>query len=186
MSLAIRSLIGAIAALVLTVAVGVVPASAASTTRDAAPASAVKAGTPLGPIPVSGRTSDGGTMTGTLVPTGFAQKDGNLVLNGTLSGVLTDASGTTHTISATPTALPVQLPGTCPILHLTLGPLDLNLLGLTVHLNRVVLDLTAISGPGNLLGNLLCAIAGLLNGGGSLSQLNQLIAQLNQRLGLSA
>jgi len=55
-------------------------------------------------------------------------------------------------------------PATCPILHLELGPLDLNLLGLRVQLNQVVLDITAIPGPGNLLGNLLCAIAGLLDG----------------------
>jgi len=44
------------------------------------------------------------------------------------------------------------------------GPLDLNLLGLTVHLNEVVLDITAVPGAGNLLGNLLCAVANLLNG----------------------
>ena len=56
--------------------------------------------------------------------------------------------------------------GTCPILHLDLGPLNLNLLGLTVHLNEVVLDITAVSGPGNLLGNLLCSVANLLNGTG--------------------
>jgi hypothetical protein len=55
-------------------------------------------------------------------------------------------------------------PEVCPILHLELGPLDLNLLGLRVQLNQVVLDITAIPGPGNLLGNLLCAIAGLLDG----------------------
>ncbi|PZF79466.1 hypothetical protein [Jiangella anatolica] len=60
------------------------------------------------------------------------------------------------------TTPPPQTP--CPILHLELGPLDLNLLGLRVQLNQVVLDITAIPGPGNLLGNLLCAIAGLLDG----------------------
>jgi hypothetical protein len=60
------------------------------------------------------------------------------------------------------TETPRQEP--CPILHLELGPLDLNLLGLRVQLNQVVLDITAIPGPGNLLGNLLCAIAGLLDG----------------------
>jgi hypothetical protein len=88
-------------------------------------------------------------------------------------------------VSATPVTMPVALPtATCPFLHLTLGPLDLNLLGLKVHLDRVVLDLTAISGPGNLLGNLLCALAGLLDGTGTLAQLNQLLAQLNQLLGL--
>jgi hypothetical protein len=59
---------------------------------------------------------------------------------------------------------PPPTPTPCPILHLDLGPLDLNLLGLHVHLNEVVLDIEAIPGPGNLLGNLLCAIAGLLDG----------------------
>ena len=59
---------------------------------------------------------------------------------------------------------PPPAPTPCPILHLDLGPLDLNLLGLHVHLNEVILNVEAIPGPGNLLGNLLCAIAGLLDG----------------------
>ena len=59
---------------------------------------------------------------------------------------------------------PPPEPEVCPILHLELGPLDLNLLGLRVQLNQVVLDVTALPGPGNLLGNLLCAVAGLLDG----------------------
>ena len=59
---------------------------------------------------------------------------------------------------------PPPEPTPCPILHLDLGPLDLNLLGLHVHLNEVILDIEAIPGAGNLLGNLLCAIAGLLDG----------------------
>src|SRR3954471_7489445 len=58
---------------------------------------------------------------------------------------------------------PPPTPTPCPILHLDLGPLDLNLLGLHVHLNEVVLNVEAIPGAGNLLGNLLCAIAGLLD-----------------------
>jgi hypothetical protein len=49
----------------------------------------------------------------------------------------------------------------------------------------VVLNITAIPGVGNLLGNLLCAVANLLNGGGTLSTLlNQLTALLNQILAL--
>jgi hypothetical protein len=59
----------------------------------------------------------------------------------------------------------VPTPGACSILTLTLGPLDLNLLGLRVALNQVNLLIEAIPGAGNLLGNLLCAVAGLLNGG---------------------
>jgi hypothetical protein len=56
--------------------------------------------------------------------------------------------------------------GGCEILDLVLGPLDLDLLGLVVSLNQVELNITAVPGPGNLLGNLLCAVAGLLDGPG--------------------
>lgn len=52
----------------------------------------------------------------------------------------------------------------CPILDLTLGPLDLNLLGLMVHLDQVHLTITADS-EGGILGQLLCGIGG--GGGGS-------------------
>ena len=69
---------------------------------------------------------------------------------------------------------------TCPILHLDLGPLNLDILGLQVDLSRVILDITAASGAGNLLGNLLCAIAGLLDP----SSLSQLVALLNQIIDL--
>jgi hypothetical protein len=69
----------------------------------------------------------------------------------------------------------------CRILHLELGPLDLNLLGLRIQLSRVVLDITAERGPGNLLGNLLCAIAGLLNGNPTAG----LVALLNRILGIN-
>lgn len=69
-------------------------------------------------------------------------------------------------------------PAACPILRLELGPLDLNLLGLRVQLNQVILDITAVPGAGNLLGNLLCAIAGLLNG----VNLSGVLGDLLQRL----
>ncbi|MFA9431984.1 hypothetical protein [Egicoccus sp. AB-alg2] len=66
----------------------------------------------------------------------------------------------------------------CPILDLTLGPLDLDLLGLRVQLSQIDLDITAEPGPGNLLGNLLCAIAGLLDGVDLSGILNDLLQQL--------
>jgi hypothetical protein len=47
----------------------------------------------------------------------------------------------------------------CPVLDLTLGPLDLNLLGLMVHLDVVHLVITADSN-GGVLGSLLCSLAG--------------------------
>ncbi|PSP41947.1 ABC transporter substrate-binding protein, partial [Halobacteriales archaeon QH_6_64_20] len=42
-------------------------------------------------------------------------------------------------------------------------PLDLDALGLVVNLSEVELNIDAVPGPGNLLGNLLCAVANLLN-----------------------
>lgn len=47
----------------------------------------------------------------------------------------------------------------CEILDLTLGPLDLNLLGLLVHLDQLRLHITADS-DGGILGQLLCSVAG--------------------------
>jgi hypothetical protein len=47
----------------------------------------------------------------------------------------------------------------CQILDLVLGPLDLNLLGLMVHLDRVHLSITAERG-GGVLGDLFCSLAG--------------------------
>jgi hypothetical protein len=72
----------------------------------------------------------------------------------------------------------VSIAATCRILDLVLGPLDLDLLGLQVHLNRVVLNIVAESGPGNLLGNLLCAIAGLLDGSPALQDVLDAIVDL--------
>jgi hypothetical protein len=47
----------------------------------------------------------------------------------------------------------------CTVLDLTLGPLDLNLLGLRIQLNQIHLLITARRGEG-LLGDLLCGLAG--------------------------
>jgi len=52
---------------------------------------------------------------------------------------------------------------TTPILHLTLSPIELDLLGLDVATGNICLNITATSGRGNLLGNLLTGIANLLN-----------------------
>lgn len=61
------------------------------------------------------------------------------------------------------------------LLHLHLDGVFLDLLGLEVDLDEVTLDLTARTGEGNLLGNLLSAVGGLLGGGdGSLLSLPSL------------
>jgi len=53
---------------------------------------------------------------------------------------------------------------TTPILHLELNPIHLNLLGLKVDTSKICLDISATSGQGQLLGNLLTGVANLLNG----------------------
>jgi hypothetical protein len=123
-----------------------------------------------------------GTVSSVLTITDFANQNGQLVANGSLVTTITNTiTGATQTVTQA-ISIPVAASGSCPILHLTLGPLDLNLLGLQVHLDQVVLDITAQSGPGNLLGNLLCAVAHLLDGaapaGGLAALLNNLLANL--------
>ncbi|HET9647593.1 MAG TPA: hypothetical protein VFP34_05100 [Microlunatus sp.] len=84
-----------------------------------------------------------------------------------------------------PNAAPAAAALSCQILDLVLGPLDLNLLGLKVHLDKVHLNITAQGGPGNLLGNLLCAVAGLLDGSTGLNGiLNGIVSLLNRLLGV--
>jgi len=53
-----------------------------------------------------------------------------------------------------------------------------------VHLNQVVLDITAQSGPGNLLGNLLCAVAHLLDSNASVTALANLLNSILGQLGI--
>ena len=67
----------------------------------------------------------------------------------------------------------------CDILNLELGAINVDLLGLVIDLSQVNLDIVAESGAGNLLGNLLCAVAGLLD---PASPLDQLLASVNTLL----
>jgi hypothetical protein len=127
--------------------------------------------------------SNGTTFTGQLVVNSVKVVNGQLTALGTLTGQILDSAGNLLGTIATAVALPITGGGgSCDILTLTLGPLHLNLLGLVVDLNQIHLTITAQSGPGNLLGNLLCSVANLLNGG--TGPLGQIAALLNQILGL--
>jgi hypothetical protein len=72
---------------------------------------------------------------------------------------------------------------TCEVLTLVLGPLHLELLGLIVDLNQVVLEITA-DPSGGILGSLLCSLAGGVPG--LPGTLDQIVALLNQILALLA
>jgi len=126
-------------------------------------------------------SSPNGTFTGTFNLTRFVIQNGQLAAVGTLTGTVTNSAGqTVGAIVRNLTLSLITINATCDILHLELGPIDLNLLGLVVHVDKIVIDIDAQSGPGNLLGNLLCAIANLLNTNGPLSTL---VSLLNQLLG---
>jgi hypothetical protein len=153
---------------------------------------------PFASIPVSGVVpGTNQTFAGTMDIVGFRQGTdalGNpaVVAVGVLNGMAGNTAVTNQMISW-PVALPdaraaaVGTQATCDILNLVLGPLHLDLLGLVVDLNQVVLNITAQSGAGNLLGNLLCAVVNLLNGPGALldaianlaTALNNLVTLLN-------
>jgi hypothetical protein len=99
------------------------------------------------------------------------------IVNGGLVATLVDGQ-------QLPLGLTAQrVPGApCPILDLSLGPIDLDLLGLVVQTSPICLEITAHPG-GGLLGNLLCAVARLLDGGVSLADiLASLNAQQQARL----
>jgi hypothetical protein len=126
------------------------------------------------------QTIDGvGTFVGTFTPTDFSSQGGVLTVVGDLVGNFTTVGGQVIPIDqeSTTTVTSALANQACDILNLDLGPLHLDVLGLVVDLSDVQLDITAEPGPGNLLGNLLCAVAGLLdqNGGGLGNLLNRLL-----------
>lgn len=94
-------------------------------------------------------------------------ENGQLVALGTLGS---------NTFRAPITVTPQQNPAdpTCPILNLELGPIHLDLLGLVVDTSSICVRITAERGQ--LLGDLLCSIANLLNRG---LNLGDILAGLN-------
>jgi hypothetical protein len=138
-------------------------------------------------VPVTGTFTDAVLGTGTFVGSfdiqRFAVQNGALVAIGTLTGTLTDSLGNVLGTITRSLTLPVgNISATCEILHLELGPLDLELLGLVVHLDRIVLDITAEQG-GGLLGDLLCSLADLLGGPAPLSAVARLLNNILRILG---
>jgi hypothetical protein len=140
-------------------------------------------------VPLTGTFTDAaggtGTATGTFTPNQFIAAGDQMLAEGVADVTLVDSAGQVVGTESRTVQLPVDttaIAASCEILDLVLGPLDLDLLGLVVHLDRVHLNITAEGGPGNLLGNLLCAVANLLNGPSL--DLNVLAALLNQILAI--
>lgn len=134
---------------------------------------------------------EGGTPLGDILG-GATAIDPSSLLTG-LTNVLNSALGSLTTTSATPTATQATpsvggtSAGACDILDLSLGPVDLTLLGLNVHLddcngNPVTVDITAVPGDG-LLGDLLCSVDNLLtNGHASTRAIDRLLTNIAKEI----
>ena len=151
-------------------------------------------------VPIAGTAAGVGTVAGTFAISRFAIQDNQLVAIGALTATVTNTAGVVVRTIVTQVAMPVanatgggpaeqSCGGTadavaaCDILNLVLGPLHLDLLGLVVDLNQVVLNITGTTGAGDLLGNLLCTITGLLDAN---SLGSTLVNLLNQLVGILA
>jgi hypothetical protein len=129
-------------------------------------------------VPATGTTSKGGKFTGNFIIKQFKVVNNQIVAVGTLTGTIQNAVGNVIGTVLKTVSMLVNFNGaSCDILHLELGPLDLDLLGLVVHLNKIVLDIDA-DPTGGLLGSLLCAVANLLNAGGPLADIVNLLNQI--------
>lgn len=103
--------------------------------------------------------------------TDFVLQNGQLIAQGTVTGV-------SQVIAA-----PVQIvSSTCQILTLNIGAIHLDLLGLVVDVAPIDIGIAAEAAPGNLLGNLLCAITNLLNNPSG--NLNGVVALLDRILAI--
>ena len=164
------------------------PLAAAAAARNAAAHNPLHAGAAAATfaggvsVPVAGTTSKGGKFTGNFAIKEFKVVNDQIVAVGTLTGTIRNGVGNVIGTFLKTVQMVVTIRGaSCDILHLELGPLDLDLLGLQVHLDKIVLDIDA-DPTGGLLGSLLCAVANLLNTGGPLadivSLLNQILALL--------
>ncbi|HZU26419.1 MAG TPA: hypothetical protein VFA04_12910 [Bryobacteraceae bacterium] len=125
------------------------------------------------------QTLPGGTFVGTLTTTGFKYAAGVISAVGTLNGTFTDTTGAVTNITNLPVTVPLtSFTGTCTILTLHTGAISLSALGLNVSLSPIDLVITATAAPGNLLGNLLCSVAHLLDSNGSLTAVTALLNQI--------
>ena len=114
-----------------------------------------------------------GTLTG-------AATVGSQVINvpaTAVSGILSREEGHGNKSNFRPTQ------ASCDILFLDLGPIHLDLLGLVLDVSQIIIDLDAVTGGGNLLGNLLCGLLGLLDIPGLLGAISNLLDLINQILG---
>lgn len=146
-------------------------------------------------LPITG-TFAGGTFAGTASIDRFAVRDGKAVAVGFVRGTVRDSAGATlGTVLAGSVEFPVRVEpagpltsaaavsaavvaqqATCQVVHIELGAVNLNVLGLTVTTMPISIDLSGDTA--GLLGNLVCTLLETLN------NVVGLVDLLNQILGL--
>jgi hypothetical protein len=143
-------------------------------------------------LPITGTAAGGGSFVGTLTVLKFVVRDGQVAAIGIVRGTATSATGAAlgtalvgpltlpvqvgPAVTATTTAAPVVVQATCPVLHIEIGATNLNVLGLVVVTQPVVLDVSGDTA--GVLGNLVCTVLDTLN------TVVDLVGLLNQLLGL--
>jgi len=177
------AVLGAVAAFALLLVGGAGPA-AAQTTGSSKPLAKV--------MKITGKAKNGKKFSGTFTIDRFASRHGKLYAVGTMKGRLKNRKVTRRNVfvpasvarQAQASQLPAipPTPGACQILSLHLGAIDLNLLGLRVRTNPIDALIEAVPGAGNLLGNLLCTVTGLLDPGALTT--GQIAALLNSILAI--
>jgi hypothetical protein len=110
----------------------------------------------------------------------FAAQGRTVTARGLVTARLTDGAGHSTTVRQR-IALTAATGGSCRVLHLFLDQLNLKLLGLTAHLDRVTLDITG-NRRGGVLGALFCRLArGASNGPNTARALNAALRRHPQR-----
>ena len=109
------------------------------------------------PAASAGTPPKSGKLDVNIAITKFKVANGKSTANGFATAVLTDNAGRTTRIKQ-PVTLAVKQGGSCRILGLVLDQLDLKLLGLNVHLDKVNLQITGHK-RGGVLGSLFCKLA---------------------------
>jgi hypothetical protein len=170
-------------ALMLLMVVALMGAVVAAPLRaEAAPPTPAGATVDVTSLIPAGTLVNGQAITSSILNiTSFTNQNGVLNAVGTVTTTL--ANG--QILPTQAVSLPVDLltsTASCQILDLVLGPINLNLLGLVVTTNQIHLNITAVPGAGNLLGNLLCAVTNLLNNGGPLGGLAGLLNNILRNL----
>ncbi len=127
--------------------------------------------------------SNATSITGTFNLQQVQVVNGALQAVGTVTANVLDSAGKVlGTFTVAGVTAPLTATGSCNILTLNVGAIHLNLLGLVVDLAPINLNITAQAGSGNLLGNLLCSVANLLNNNGPLAGVSNLLNNVLRNL----